>query len=103
VQFDTYQGTACDPVQSNYVAIAQDTICGDTIWQPFTGIDDNTWHKALVSCDNGGITLTVDGEQVPTTTIDFDYTYAGVGFGAGTGEFYANQAIDHFQLFVATD
>ena len=49
--------------------------------------------------------MTVDGAEVVIayTIAAFDHTFTGVGFGAGTGEFYANQAIDDFELFVATD
>ncbi len=63
LQFDTYQYGGCDPVQENYVAIVQDVICNSAqIYQPFTKIDDNTWHSVEFTFTDGRLACTIDGK-----------------------------------------
>jgi hypothetical protein len=102
VEFDTYHGTGCDPLDTDYIGIIEDETCNTQIvYQPLAIIDDNTWHAVEFRFTDGRVACFVDGKLLHGFYFpDPDYTYTGIGFGAGTRSFTSNQIIDDFQIWV---
>jgi murein DD-endopeptidase MepM/ murein hydrolase activator NlpD len=104
IEFDTYkQDGPSTPFAVNHVALIQDQVPNHLGHIADTRLEDNRWHSARISYDEGLVDVWIDNELVLLTDIATpNYTYTGIGFGSGTGIYTNNHVIDDFVLTMDT-
>lgn len=101
VEFDNYYNDHLSDPSANHIAIIEGSVDNHLIYVDDSRMEDNIWHKAEVSFDNGRVTVFIDGSMVLDYRLENpNYAYTGIGFSAATGEDNNNHIVDDFLLDV---
>ncbi|MBN1656949.1 MAG: right-handed parallel beta-helix repeat-containing protein [Anaerolineae bacterium] len=100
IEFDNYYGTTENDPSARHIGLIKDTTANHLAAVNDNRVEDNVWHDARVTFDEGQIEVWIDGGRVINYTIpNPDYTYTGIGFSAATGGLNNNHVIDDFVLY----